>query len=71
MIASASIRGSFGDTMKPVLLSTNDPRMLADAIIRFYDEQRETEFINNVKEEKVKYSWDNLVRNIEELVGMR
>jgi glycosyltransferase involved in cell wall biosynthesis len=59
------------DNKTGFIVSPNDPRMLADAIIRFYDEQRETEFINNVKEEKVKYSWDNLVRNIEELVGMR
>ncbi len=59
------------DSKTGFIVSPNDPRMLADAIIRFYDEQRETEFINNVKEEKVKFSWDNLIRNIEELVGMR
>jgi glycosyltransferase involved in cell wall biosynthesis len=59
------------DNKTGFIVPPNDPRMLADAIKRFYDEHRETEFINNVKEEKAKYSWDNLVRNIEELVGMR
>jgi len=59
------------DNKTGFIVPPNDSRMLADAIKRFYDEHRETEFINNVKEEKAKYSWDNLVRNIEELVGMR
>ena len=34
------------------------PESIADSIIRFYDEDREAELIDNIKEEKQKYSWD-------------
>ena len=36
---------------------------------RFYDEKKEDGFVKNVREEKKKYSWDNLIDNIEQLVG--
>lgn len=34
------------------------PKSIADNILRFYDEGREAELIENIKEEKQKYSWD-------------
>ena len=43
------------------------PEAVADAVVRFYKEERESEFVQNVREEKKKYSWDNLVRAIEKL----
>lgn len=42
---------------------------LADAIIKYYDEGKEEDFVAHVKIEKRKYSWENLVQNIEELIG--
>lgn len=47
----------------------NDPKALADAIIEFYREDREEEFIRNVKVEKKKYSWANMAATIEKLVA--
>jgi glycosyltransferase involved in cell wall biosynthesis len=43
------------------------PQEVADAVIRFYKEKRGEEFVRNVREEKKKYSWDNLVQAIERL----
>ncbi len=51
------------------IVPPNDPRALAEAIRKYYRDQREQEFSANVKIEKRKYSWDNLVYCIEELAG--
>ncbi len=51
------------------IVPPQQPDKVANAVLRFYTEQREEEFTRNVKEEKKKYSWDNLVGAIEELVG--
>ena len=45
--------------------STND---LAKAIIRFFKENKSKEFAMNIEKVKSKFSWDNIVYNIEELV---
>jgi len=47
----------------------NDANTLAEAMSRFYREKMEEEFSANVRIEKRKYSWENLVRCIEELAG--
>ncbi|MBI4547463.1 MAG: glycosyltransferase [Ignavibacteriae bacterium] len=49
------------------LVPPNSPEALAEAVKRFYLERREEEFSTNVRIEKKKYSWENLVRQIEEL----
>jgi glycosyltransferase involved in cell wall biosynthesis len=51
------------------IVPPEQPAEVASAVLRFYEENREAEFVQNVKEEKKKYSWDNLVTAIEELVG--
>jgi len=51
------------------IVPPDDARALADAVGRFYLEKREEEFSANVRIEKRKYSWENLVRCIEELAG--
>jgi glycosyltransferase involved in cell wall biosynthesis len=51
------------------IVPPNDARALAEAIRRFYREEREEEFSANVKIEKRKYSWEYLVQSIEEMVG--
>jgi glycosyltransferase involved in cell wall biosynthesis len=43
------------------------PQEVADAVVRFYEGKREEEFVKNVREEKKKYSWDNLIQAIEKL----
>lgn len=41
---------------------------LADAIIKFYTEEKEVEFSNNVLIEKQKYSWESMIETIDELI---
>jgi glycosyltransferase involved in cell wall biosynthesis len=54
--------GVTGITVPP-----GNPRALADAIRRFYDEGLEAACSANVEQEKRQYSWDQLVQAIEEL----
>jgi glycosyltransferase involved in cell wall biosynthesis len=47
-----------------------DPKAIADATVRFYDENREAEFSANAAIEKQKYSWKSMVDTIGQLVHM-
>lgn len=62
-LAEVVIDGKTGFIIPP-----NNPAALANAIKRFYDEKKEAEFVANVQVEKKKYSWENLVKRIEELM---
>ena len=64
-LAEVVIDGRTGYVVPP-----NDPESLAKAIARFYSERREQEFGEQVRAEKRKYSWENLVAAIQELGGM-
>jgi glycosyltransferase involved in cell wall biosynthesis len=51
------------------IVPPEQPAEVANAVLKFYEEDCEAEFVRNVKEEKKKYSWENLVTAIEELAG--
>lgn len=51
-----------------LIVPADDPEALANAILRFYDENLEDRFVERVKQEKAKYTWDALVDAIENLV---
>jgi glycosyltransferase involved in cell wall biosynthesis len=53
------------------LVPPGDAKSLAHSIRRYYDENRRDEFVTTVRKEKHKYSWQNLVGSIEELVAGR
>lgn len=57
------------DTVTGFVVPPRDAKALAGAIERFYREAREAEFSAQVRREKQKYSWENLARALEELVG--
>jgi glycosyltransferase involved in cell wall biosynthesis len=61
-LAEVVIDGKTGFIVPP-----EQPAEVAKAVLRFYGEDREAEFVRNVNEEKKKYSWDALVTAIEEL----
>ena len=44
-----------------------DASEIADSISRFYHQNREAEFINNIKTEKLKYSWEKMIETIDKL----
>lgn len=45
-----------------------EPGAIAEAILRFYRENKETEFALHVAEEKQKYSWSTMIQAIDSLV---
>lgn len=51
------------------IVKPESPQEVAEAVTRFYKDEREAEFVRNVREEKKKYSWENLVQAIEKLVA--
>lgn len=53
------------------IVPPNDATALADAIAKFFEHEREREFVENVRIEKKKYSWEKLVATIEELQRLR
>ena len=61
-LAETVIDGKAGFVAQP-----NNPESLASCIQRFYNENKEREFVTNVMQEKKKYSWDAMVEAIEEL----
>ncbi|MBU2636398.1 MAG: glycosyltransferase [Bacteroidetes bacterium] len=63
-LAEVVIDGQTGFIVPP-----NNPKKLAEAIIKFYSEKKEKEFSNNVKVEKRKYSWKHFVETIEDVVN--
>ncbi|RPH33051.1 glycosyltransferase, partial [bacterium] len=62
-LAEVIVDGETGYVVPP-----EDASRLAAAIKKFYDEGREAEFAARVRQEKGKYSWENMVASIEGLV---
>ena len=50
-------------------VTTQEPKIIADAIVDFYANNRELDFEKNTKTEKLKFSWQNLIHSIEDLVS--
>lgn len=50
-------------------VTTQEPKIIADAIVDFYTNSRELDFEKNTKTEKLKFSWQNLIHTIEDLVS--
>lgn len=57
------------DGVSGLIVSPESPDALARAIIDFYQKNLEPIFLEGVKKEKGKYSWENLVSAIEELAS--
>lgn len=54
--------GKVGFITKP------EVKEIADAIVRFFEEKKEDEFIKNIKTEKQNYSWERMIEAIEGLI---
>jgi glycosyltransferase involved in cell wall biosynthesis len=51
------------------LVPPGQPAALADAIVRFYEEDREAEFRANIMQSKRRFAWERLVELIEGVAG--
>lgn len=71
----ASNVGGIGEVIEDgktgFIVEKENPEKLAQAIIRFYNEDREKEFTDNMKSLKEKYSWQNFVKGMFELINNR
>jgi len=50
------------------LVPPRDPGELAKAILQFFSDQKSEEFINNIRKDKHRFSWETMVAVIESLV---
>lgn len=46
-----------------------DEQSVANAILRFYNEEKEEEFVQNIQEEKKKYSWKVMTEKVKQLAA--
>lgn len=44
------------------------PEKLAEAVIRYYEEEMEEKFVSGVKKEAYRFSWDRMVETIEKII---
>jgi glycosyltransferase involved in cell wall biosynthesis len=51
------------------VVEKENPEKLAEAIVRFYKEDKEKDFSQNMKSLKEKYSWQNFVKGMFELIN--
>jgi glycosyltransferase involved in cell wall biosynthesis len=52
-----------------ILIKPRNSESITDAVLRFYNDNLEEKFSGNIKVEKLKYSWETFVENIEKLVS--
>ena len=52
------------------IIPPGDPGSIADAVIRFFNEDRASEFAENVRNEEKRFSWDRMVEVIEDLYSL-
>ena len=64
--------GGLGEVIKNnetgYLVENENPQQLADAILKYYSENKEKEFSDNIRNERNKYSWSEFVKGMMELV---
>ncbi|MDZ7262592.1 MAG: glycosyltransferase [candidate division KSB1 bacterium] len=57
------------DGITGYVVPSRNPEALADAIVRYFQEEKEKEFSQNIQKEKQKYSWERMVAAIESFVA--
>ncbi|MDE7322597.1 MAG: glycosyltransferase [Lachnospiraceae bacterium] len=56
------------DNRTGYIVDSRNPQQLADAVVRYYQDDMEAIFVENVKKEAQRFSWDRLTEKVEELL---
>ena len=51
------------------LVPPEDPKSLAEAVVKFFRDDTRDKIIENMRKEKERYSWDKMVETMEEIAG--
>lgn len=51
-------------------VTSTDIKEIADAILDFYDNKRESEFVENIKTERLRFTWDSMIAKLFEVGGL-
>jgi glycosyltransferase involved in cell wall biosynthesis len=51
-------------------VTTTDLKEIADAILDFYENKREAEFVENIKTERQRFTWDSMIAKLFEVGGL-
>jgi D-inositol-3-phosphate glycosyltransferase len=51
-------------------VTSTDTLEIADAILDFYENKREAEFVENIKTERLRFTWDSMIAKLFEVGGM-
>lgn len=51
-------------------VTSSDVKEIADAILDFYDNKREPEFVNNINTERLRFTWDSMIDKLFEVGGL-
>ncbi|MCX7834413.1 MAG: glycosyltransferase [Ignavibacteria bacterium] len=51
-----------------LIVESENPKLISDAILKFYNENLENSLVENIKVEKTKYSWEYFVYNLYKLI---
>lgn len=51
-------------------VTSTDTKEIADAILDFYEKDRELEFVENIKTERLRFTWDSMIAKLFEVGGV-
>jgi D-inositol-3-phosphate glycosyltransferase len=51
-------------------VTSTDTLEIADAILDFYEKKREAEFVENIKTERLRFTWDSMIAKLFEVGGL-
>lgn len=51
------------------IVEAKNSNQIAEAIVKFYKEGKEKDFLKNIREEAYRFSWDRLIETVENLMG--
>ena len=57
------------DNQTGYVVEPQNPEKIADAVIRYFQHHMETEFVENVRKEAYRFSWDRMTEKVEELLA--